>query len=126
MWQRRFGGETAIVGRDIQLDGEKYSVIGVMPGNFQFLESYIGLWVPAALSQQELANYDSNSLTVVARLRKGITLPQADAEIKTITQRIVQPPAELRVSGLQSFREMPISGEIRRPLFSAGRPGFVC
>jgi putative ABC transport system permease protein len=50
LWQRRYGGERNIIGREILLNGEKRTVVGVMPAGFQFLQSYIGLWVPAAFT----------------------------------------------------------------------------
>src|SRR5215510_5420521 len=88
LWQRRFGGDPALVGKEILLDGQKYMVIGVMPSGFQFLSKEVGLWVPAAFSPQELANRGSHYLTVVARMKPGVTLQEARADIAAITQRI--------------------------------------
>jgi len=90
LWQRRFGGDPKLVGKDVLLDGQKFAVVGVMPAGFQFLGRDIGLWVPIALSQRALADRNSHYLTVVARLKAGVTLPQAQADIENITQRIAR------------------------------------
>ena len=88
LWQRRFGGDPALIGKEILLDGQKYMVIGVMPSGFQFLSKEVGLWVPAAFSPQELANRGSHYLTVVARLKPEVALQEARADVAAITQRI--------------------------------------
>ena len=77
MWQGRFGGDPAIVGRDILLSNERVRVVGVMPAGFQFLGGDVGLWVPAAFSPRELAS-GANYLTIVARARAGVE-PRARA-----------------------------------------------
>ncbi|MGH9879995.1 MAG: ABC transporter permease, partial [Pyrinomonadaceae bacterium] len=118
LWQRRYGGDRGVLGRQILLNDEKYEVIGVMPANFQFMQSYVGLWVPAALSEQQLADHDNHYLTVVARMKHGVTLAQAQTEIKTITQRIVQDhPDEMEAVGsvVVALREQ-LTGNVRRPL----------
>jgi len=88
LWQRRFGGDPALMGKEILLDGQKHTVIGVTPSGFQFLSKEVGLWVPAAFSPQELANRGSHYLTVVARMKPGVTLREAHADVAAITQRI--------------------------------------
>jgi putative ABC transport system permease protein len=88
LWQRRFGGDPALVGKEILLDGQKHMVIGVTPPGFQFLSKDAVLWVPAAFSSQELANRGSHYLTVVARMKPGVTLREARADVAAITQRI--------------------------------------
>ncbi|MPZ17892.1 MAG: FtsX-like permease family protein [Luteitalea sp.] len=118
LWQRRFGGDPTIIGRHLLLDNRPYTVVGVMPSGFQFLESYIGLWVPAAFSPEELTFRDSHYLTVVARLRPGVSLAQAQADVDTIATRIARDhPREAR--GLRA-RVLPLSeqlaGDARRPL----------
>ncbi|HEU0176607.1 MAG TPA: ABC transporter permease [Blastocatellia bacterium] len=94
-WQTRYGGERDIIGREILLDDEKYSVIGVMPAEFQFMNSYIALYVPMAHGQEMWADRRSHDLNVVARMKRGVGLQQARADIQTITQRIaLQHPHE--------------------------------
>ncbi|MGH9938267.1 MAG: ABC transporter permease, partial [Blastocatellia bacterium] len=88
LWQRRFGGDPALVGKEILLDGQKRTVIGVMPPGFQFLSKATALWVPMAFSNQELANRGGHYLTVVARMKPGVALQQARADVAAITQRI--------------------------------------
>jgi putative ABC transport system permease protein len=118
LWQRRYGGEPSIVGREILMNGEKHTVVGVMPAGFEFLQSYIGLWVPAALSQEELTHRNENSLTVLARLKPGVTSEQAQADIGAITARIAHDypdDAEGVESSVVPLREQ-LSGSVRRPL----------
>jgi putative ABC transport system permease protein len=118
LWQRRYGGESSIIGRDILLNGEKHTVVGVMPAGFQFLQSYIGLWTPAAFTPEELAVRNSNTLLVLALLKPGVTHEQAQADVGAITERLAREyPDDL--AGLQA-EVLPIgeqlSGPVRRPL----------
>jgi putative ABC transport system permease protein len=118
LWQRRYGGEPDIVGRSIVLDGEKYAVVGVMPAGFQFLQSSVGLWVPASFSQEELTLRSSNYLTVVGRLKPGVTLDQAQADIGAITERIAHDypnDAQGLKSEVVPLREQ-LTGRIQRSL----------
>ncbi len=73
LWQQRYGGEPNIVGRELLLSGEKHTVVGVMPAGFQFLDSKVGMWVPMAFTPEELASRGRHYLTVVARLKPGVT-----------------------------------------------------
>jgi putative ABC transport system permease protein len=118
LWQGRFGGDAGIVGRDILLDGAKYAVLGVMPRGFQFMEGDIGLWVPAALTAEELTNHGSHYLNTVARLKPGVSLAQADADVKAIAARISKDYPD-GARELKSFvlplREQLV-GDARKPL----------
>ena len=117
LWQRRFGGDEQIIGKEILLNGSRYNVIGVMPRGFQFLEKDIELWVPIGFSPEETRNRNSHYLTVVGRLKKGTTVKQANADIKAVMSRIVQAYPEMKQLGafVVSLRE-EVSGEVRRPL----------
>jgi predicted permease len=88
LWQSRYGGDRNILNRDIQLNGEKHTVVGVMPPNFQFFESDVRLWVPLALDQEQRENRNAHYLKVVARLKPGVQLSQAQADMDAIMRRI--------------------------------------
>ncbi len=118
LWQGRYGGDSATVGRDLQLNGEKYAVVGVMPAGFQFLQGDIGVWVPIALTQYQLADRDNHYLTIVARTKHGVSVEQAHTDILTITQRIARDypdDAENLKSAVVSMREQ-LAGKVRQPL----------
>ncbi|MDT7603531.1 MAG: hypothetical protein QOF61_1528 [Acidobacteriota bacterium] len=118
LWQRRYGREQTIIGKDILLNGEKHTVVGVMPAGFQFLQSSTGLWTPAAFPPEELAHRDNNSLLVLARLKPGVTQPQAQADMTAITDRLAHDYPD-DIAGVQAD-VVPIgeqlSGSVRRPL----------
>jgi putative ABC transport system permease protein len=90
LWQRRFMGDASVIGRSVMLDGEPYTVVGVMPEDFRFAPFWATqteLWAPLALSQRA-ANRGGSSLRVFARLAPGVPLGQAQAEMATIADRL--------------------------------------
>ena len=90
LWQRRFGGDNSIVGKPLSLNGETYTVVGVMPARFQFPTSDDALWVPIAFTSQQLVSRGSHYLQVLARLKPGTSLEQAQTEMHTIAARLSQ------------------------------------
>jgi predicted permease len=90
LWQRRFGGDPAIVGQSLTLNGESHVVIGVMPARFQFPSSDDQAWVPIALTQQDAGNRNRHYLQVLGRLKPGVSLAQAQSEMSTIATRLQQ------------------------------------
>jgi putative ABC transport system permease protein len=90
LWQRRFGGDPGIVGKALTLNGESHVVVGVMPARFQFPSSDDQVWVPVAFTQQEAGNRNRHYLQVLARLRPGVSLDQAQSEMNTIAARLQQ------------------------------------
>lgn len=118
LWRDTFGGEPSVVGRDLILSGEKRTVVGVMPEGFQFLDPNVRLWVPLALSPEDWANRGGHYLTVVGRLKPGVTVEQADADVKAVMARISrdypEQAAELGAYAMP-LREQ-VSGRVRRPL----------
>ena len=126
-WQRRFGGDPGIVNKNIMLNDENYSVVGVMPPSFQFgreVGQVVDLWTPIAFTPEQLSY---NSLTneylfVIARLKPGVMIQQAQAELDTIAGNLRQqylPWAATRSEWgltLDSLRELVIGG-IRRSLW---------
>lgn len=90
LWQRRFGGDPAIVGRSILMDGQSTQVIGVMPRGFFFPVKQMDYWVPGFFTPQRLAERDSHYLTVVARMKPGVTVERAQAEMSAIASRLAE------------------------------------
>jgi putative ABC transport system permease protein len=88
LWRSVFGGDPGVVGRTILLNGLPHTVVGVVPPDFQFPVTNAGLWVPARFTAQELAVRTSYVMYVVARLKSGVDLPTAQAEMATIAQRL--------------------------------------
>lgn len=118
LWQRRYGGDQNIIGRSLLLNGEKYSVVGVMPPNFQVFDSKIGIWVPMGFTPELLANRGRHYLSVVARMKPGVKLAEADADIRAIQQQIVREyPEQAGKSAayVVSLTEQ-LAGDMRRPL----------
>jgi len=81
LWQSRFAGDGKTIGRNITIEGESYTVIGVMPGTFQFpLMGLANLWTPLALTDKARADRGSSWFSAFGRLRPGVTLERAGAE----------------------------------------------
>jgi hypothetical protein len=90
LWADRFGADPAIVGQTIRLDDTRYLVVGVMPGGFAFPDPDDRLWTPVALTPQQLANHGSHFLRVVARLKHGVAIARAQAELDAIAARLTR------------------------------------
>ena len=105
LWRTRFAGDPAIVGRPISLDGRPYTVIGVMPAEFRFPSARCNVWVPLVVSPAELAARGDHGLQVVGRLRPGISLARAQANMKVVAQGIAQKfPEEQRDRSVKLIR----------------------
>ena len=120
LWQTRYGGDPQIINRDIQLDGEKFTVIGVMPQGFQFFESDVRLWVPLGLTAQQSANRGAHYLKVVARLKPGVTLDQAQADLSAVMARVTKDHPEETFDGKLGAFAVPLreqlTGDVRSSL----------
>jgi putative ABC transport system permease protein len=138
MWQSRFGADTNVCGKTMMLDGRSYTIIGVMPKGFQFprvedLPSYFqasaqsDLWTPIGLTGEQFANRGSHNESVIARLKPGITVAQAQSEIDAITSRVAQQYPESRGWGAKVVpMKEQLVGDLRVALFVLlGAVGFV-
>jgi len=90
LWQTQFGEDARIVGKAIRLDGAPYTVIGVMPASFAFPTREIDAWVPLLMREAFFADRSDNFLSVVARLRPGVTAKQAAADVAAVAARLEQ------------------------------------
>jgi putative ABC transport system permease protein len=92
LWQSRFGGDPNIIGQLLTIDGEPFTIIGILPASFHFirvLSAELELWMPIAFTPQQLMRED-HSITVYGRLKQGVPLSQAQAEMDGITHRLEQ------------------------------------
>jgi putative ABC transport system permease protein len=120
LWMRRFGGDTTLVGRDIRLNDEKYTVVGVMPPGFHiaFEGKDSEIWVPLAFREQQWAQRGSHYLYVIARLMPGVSLQQAHADMDLIMRRLAREyPDNNSDMGVrvETLREQSVS-QVRRGL----------
>jgi len=86
-WQRQLGGQRGAVGQSLQLDGQTYTVVGVMPSWFRF-PSQADLWTPMDMSRKALGQRGEHSYPAFGRLKPGVTVQQAQAELSTIAARL--------------------------------------
>lgn len=121
LWLRRYGADPSLVGGTIQLDGEPYTVTGIMPPGALTVgrEARPALWIPIGLDPAH--NYRESSgryLQAVARLRSGVTVERAQTELATVASRLAEAHPEFN-SGW-SVNLVPITeqvvGQVRRPL----------
>jgi putative ABC transport system permease protein len=90
LWQRRFGGNAAVVGHTILMDGEATTVVGVMPRGFFFPDNQTDYWVPASFTPEDLARRTRHFLEVVARMKPGMTLERAQRDMDVIAKHLEQ------------------------------------
>jgi predicted permease len=119
-WKQRFGGDPAMVGRTIQLDGHPYTVIGIAPPGFRGLTDRAELWVPFVMSgsAEDLAERGTRGFEVLARLRSGVSLARAQADLDAVSLRLAQAyPGTNKARGVEaSPLEREILGDMRKPL----------
>jgi predicted permease len=98
-WIGRFGADPGIVGRELVLDGSRYTVIGVVPSDFRFPAESVDVFMPTAFTPQELAQRSNYFLFAVARLAPGVTPAAAQSELSGITGALATEIPELRGRG---------------------------
>ena len=116
LWQRRYSADPAIVGKKIQLNDRPYTVLGVMPAAFQYPNREFALWTPLSLNPQEpRTTFDYGC---IARLKNGVTVGEAHAQISAIQARIgTDYPAvrNLKIDMLPMLNS--VVGNVRTPLY---------
>jgi putative ABC transport system permease protein len=128
LWERRFGGDPRVLGKIAKLDGKSYTIIGVMPKEFDFPKT-AQLWVPLVIPEKERTSRAARSLLPLARLKPGVTVEQAQAEMRAIAAQIGEQYPEtnrgwsVRVIPLRLF----VVGDLTQQytLLLMGAVGFV-
>ena len=88
LWRRRFNGDPSIVNQNITLNGESFTVVGVMPRGFFYPERETQLWIPWAMEPEQASGRGDHYLRLVARLRAETNLQRANADVAAIGQRL--------------------------------------
>ena len=135
LWQRRFGGQSSVIGQPITLNDETFTIIGVMPPNFQFhIKQRSGtgrpaeLWSILPMPVGGTGNQRGRFLGAVARLKDGVSVDQAAAELRTIEARLSDEAPQYNKN--YSAEVIPLReqffGNVRRPLWlMLGAVAFV-
>jgi len=127
LWVRRFASDRAAVGRTITINGEPRMIVGVMPADFEPIEDE-ELWQPLSFSPADLSDRGGSFVHVVARLRPGVDLRQAQAELDTLAGRLERQNPETNAG--RGFRAIPLRdwliGDVRPALWMLfGAVGFL-
>jgi putative ABC transport system permease protein len=129
LWRRRFGGDASVVGKEITLDGEAFTVVGVLPADFHFARlGDAEVWTPLAPTPDAASRRYMHWIQVIGRLKDGASLEAAGAHLATVASRIERddPGAHAGV-GLRAVRlQEEFVGPVRPVLFVLlGAVGFV-
>jgi putative ABC transport system permease protein len=128
LWQRRFSSDTSMIGKEVTLDNNLYTVVGIMPSGFSFSDSDVDLWIPLAFSSADRSNHSGHILQSIARLKPGVTLRQAQSDMDTISRRLALQFPETNDGWsvtLIPLHEFTV-GDVRRALLILlGAVGFV-
>jgi putative ABC transport system permease protein len=127
LWQRRFGGDPAVIGQSVQMNGRARVIVGVMPARFHLPTDYRSLrpteaWIPLVIDPANLGQWGSRSLFGVARLRPGVDADAASSEFAVISRRWIQAGFVAdQGDGLLARSAVPaqvfVTGDVRTPLF---------
>jgi len=119
LWQRRFGDDPNVIGKKIELDARPFEVIGVMPEGFYFVNPLAEFWVPYGLDRQRdwRANSGRSIPSILGRLKPGITIATAQAEMRTIGAQLEQAYVFNKKTSVSivPLREV-LTGEVRTSL----------
>ena len=130
-WQRLFGGDLAIVGKIIAVDGHGAEVVGVMPAGFHFPDDTVDLWRPIAFDADLLSenNRGSRGYTAIGRLKDGVTVARAQAGMNAVTSQMVREHADAYRGGydttVRSLQEEVVGGTGRLLFLQLAAVGSV-
>jgi putative ABC transport system permease protein len=119
LWQRRYGADPHIIGRQVHVNNHPYTVVGVMPASFRFPMTKADVWTPRGMDRKIATRSGGRFLSTVARLRKGVTIASAQADMSLISNQLQQErPAFNSKWGITvvSLREQVV-GDVRTPLY---------
>ncbi len=119
LWVRRYGADRSIVGRPVRMNGEKVTVVGVMPPGVRIPYNTTEYWIPIALTNDEWNQRQSHFLSVVGRLKDGVSLEQARADMNDIAAQLERehPASNKQVGAVVTPYREEITGNTRIALW---------
>jgi putative ABC transport system permease protein len=127
LWQRRFGGDASVLGATVTLENRAVTIVGIMPPDFDFPYD-TELWMPLALTPEQMSERSKRNLYALGRLKGGVTVPQAQAELLAVAKRIEQQHPQTNTGiNVQVIRLRDQQADFTRPLLSVpiGMAGFL-
>ena len=125
LWRRNFAADPGIINREIAVNGEKFTVVGVMPRELSSLYRTVQIWSPLVFPEQDRANRGDHKYSVVGRIKSGVTLAQAREQMNAIAQRLEEQYKNGRGVQLTQFEELWVSGVRSTLLMMMVAVGFV-
>lgn len=96
LWEQLYGGEKSALGRSLRISGKPFTVVGVMPPNFNFIDPEVRLWIPLAFTPEEKTVHHSNNWYHIGRLKPGATLGQAQAQVNALNNEDLERFPEMK------------------------------
>ena len=87
LWEQLYAGDKSVLGRNLRISGQPYTIVGVMSDGFNFIDPEVRLWMPIAFTAQDKTVHHSNNWYHIGRLKPGATLQQAQAQVNAINDR---------------------------------------
>ena len=128
LWQERFAGDPRVVGRDITLNGQQFTVIGVTPAAYTLTQFDERLWVPMSFTPQDRSIYWDHALMVVGKLEPGVTREQAQADLERVTEDIRKRVPDAMTSrgvNVETYADVLVGGWRTQLWVLLGAVGFV-
>lgn len=115
LWRGSFGGNAGIISQTIPLNGQKYTVVGVMPPELSSLYPTVQMWSPLVFPESDRNDRGTHKYPVIGRLNPGVTLAQAREQMDTIARRLEEQYKNGRGIRLTQIEELWVAG-VRSPL----------
>ena len=118
LWQRRYGGESSVIGKTIPMSGTTRTIIGVMPRRFVFRNREVDFWIPIHFTPADAAQRNSHYLNVVARLAPGVSVEAARTDMTTVAQQLGKdyPQSNSRLGAVVVPIREDLLGDVRAEL----------
>src|SRR5580700_4182343 len=96
LWEQLYAGDRSAIGKDLRISGQPFTIVGVMPANFDFIDPDVRLWMPLAFSDQERTLHHSNNWYDIGRLKPGATQEQAQAQVDALNNENLERFPEMK------------------------------